>query len=436
MFLSGPIAIPPEPLRPQFHFTAPSGWLNDPNGLVYERGRYHLFYQHNPFGTLWGNMTWGHATSRDLLQWEHLPHAIEPDALGTIFSGSAVIDRGNVSGFGSKGKPAMLCFYTAAGGTNDLSKGKPFSQCLAYSTDGVHFTKYSGNPIIPHIEAENRDPKVVWHERSRQWVMALYLVANRYRFFGSKNLKEWIPLSEYKMPGTDECPDLFELAYKGGKRWVFWGANGNYQVGDFDGSKFVPETPVLRAQFGNTGYASQTYSNAPRGRCIQIAWMNGADFPNCAWNQQMALPNTLSLHETKDGPRLAYSPVEEIKKIRGVALRGSGGAYSISSGLVDFEAVWKNARSGIGKITVNGMEITLDMNTKKISALDKTADIPEASTLSLRIIADRTTVEIYAQKGLLWMPMFRLPKPNQRNGVDVATPSEWRGNVKVFELSP
>ena len=239
-----------------------------------------------------------------------------------------MIDNDNVSGFGTKRKPAMLCFYTAAGGTNDLSKGKSFSQCLAYSTDGIHFTKYSGNPIIPHIEAENRDPKVVWHEASKQWILALYLVDNRYRFFGSKNLKDWTQLSEYKMLGTDECPDLFELTYQGSKRWVFWGANGNYQVGDFDGYKFVPATPVLRSQFGNTGYASQTYSNVPKGRCIQIAWMNGAEFPNCAWNQQMALPNTLSLQETKVGPRLGYWPVDEIKKLRGPALRGNGNDYA------------------------------------------------------------------------------------------------------------
>lgn len=214
-----------EPLRPQFHFTAKSGWLNDPNGLAYFKGEYHLFFQHNPFGTQWGNMTWGHAVSKDLVHWRQLDNALSPDELGTMFSGSAVVaefaqsDISIATGPGSdrSARSALVCFYTAAGGTNDASKGRPFTQCLAYSHDGRTFSKYPGNPVIPHIEAENRDPKVIWHGPTKRWVMALYLNESRFALYGSADLVTWSRLSNIELPGASECPDLFPLALDGDK---------------------------------------------------------------------------------------------------------------------------------------------------------------------------------------------------------------------------
>jgi fructan beta-fructosidase len=201
-----------ESLRPQFHFSSQRGWLNDPNGLVYYRGEYHLFYQHNPYGWTARNMQWGHAVSRDLVHWEELDTAIQPDARGWIWSGSAVIDWDNTSGLGKDGQPPMVLFYTAA--------GNPFTQCLVYSLDGRTFTKYEGNPIVPQITPGNRDPKVIWYEPTKSWVMTLYVSEpvptslnggqrNAIYFLTSHNLKDWAISSTIE--GFFECPDLFEL---------------------------------------------------------------------------------------------------------------------------------------------------------------------------------------------------------------------------------
>ena len=251
--------------RPQFHFSPRTGWTNDPNGLVFYRGQYHLFFQHNPVSVKWGNMTWGHALSEDLVHWRQVDNAICPDELGTIYSGSAVVDWHNTSGFGSGEAPPIVAIYTSAG--DQLRPPRPFTQSIAFSADaGRTWQKYAGNPVLAHIRAANRDPKVIWHEPTGRWVMALYLDANDYILLGSKDLKSWQKLSDVTMPGTGECPDLFELPVDGNgadTRWVFWGAAGAYRVGRFDGTTFTPETESLRAESGPNGYAAQTYSDIP-----------------------------------------------------------------------------------------------------------------------------------------------------------------------------
>jgi sucrose-6-phosphate hydrolase SacC (GH32 family) len=434
-----------EPTRPQFHFTAQSGWLNDPNGLVFFRGEYHLFFQHNPFGTVWGNMTWGHAVSKDLLHWNQLPEAIPPDDLGTIFSGSAVVDTENTSGFGSKSQPPLVCIYTAAGGTSDASKGKPFTQCLAYSVDGRNFTKFSGNPVLPHQVGENRDPKVTWYAPTKQWVMALYLDGSKYGLFGSPDLKTWSKLSEVDMPGAGECPDFFELPVNGDKkqtRWVFWSAPGLYRVGTFDGTTFHPETDCLRTNWGNTSYAAQTYANDPKGRRVQIAWLNNSNFTDVPWNQQMGIPTELGLRATSQGPRLTIQPVDEVRSLRGKQLPTPVALSQViadvvesDSGRFDIEAEASIQRTGWVNFKVNGVSIRYDAGTQTLTGLDKSAPLALTSDqLRLRILVDRASVEIFAQGGLVYMPLFTLPRAESKEMIFSSSSDATFESLKVWPV--
>ena len=303
-----------EKYRPQFHFTARKNWLNDPNGLVYYQREYHLFFQHNPAGLSWGNMTWGHAVGPDLLHWQQLDNALSPDRLGTIFSGSAVVDWDNTAGFQTGAEKVLVCIFTSA--------GKPFTQSIAFSNDrGRTWTKYAHNPVLSHIAGDNRDPKVFWHEPTRRWIMALYLDGEHYALFASPNLKEWTKLSDVPAPGGSECPDLFELPIEGNPRdtrWVFWAGNGNYLLGRFDGKTFIKESGPHPTDWGANFYAAQTYSDIPEadGRRIQIAWMRGGEFPGMPFNQQMSFPCELTLRKFSEGIRLCRNPVREIEKIR------------------------------------------------------------------------------------------------------------------------
>ena len=277
-----------EQYRPQIHFSAKRNWINDPNGLVYFDGEYHLFYQHNPLGPEWGNMSWGHAISTDLIHWKQLNVALMPDDLGDIFSGCAVIDKNNTAGFGNN---AMVAIYTSA--------GKVQSQSIAYSTDkGRTFTKYSANPVLanPGI-ADFRDPKVFWHNESNQWIMSL-ATNQTISFYGSANLKSWTRLSEFgngigSHGGVWECPDLFPLSTENGKKWVLLVSNSGapnggtgtqYFIGNFDGTNFTAEDAPypLWLDYGKDNYAGVTWDNIPEndGRRLHIGWMNNWQYAN------------------------------------------------------------------------------------------------------------------------------------------------------------
>jgi sucrose-6-phosphate hydrolase SacC (GH32 family) len=428
-----------EPLRPQFHFTAKSGWLNDPNGLVYFGGEYHLFFQHNPFGLQSGNLSWGHAVSDDLIHWEQLDEAIKPDAFGMIWSGSAVVDTHHSSGLGSGKRPPMICFYTAAGGTNEESKGKPFTQRIVYSTDGRQFAKWEGNPVLPNYATQNRDPKVIWYEPGKHWVMTLFLDGNRYGIFTSNDLKKWVKTSDVDMPGSGECPDLFQLPVDGDKAntpWVFWSASGAYRLGQFDGKKFASLTRPIQSNFGNTGYAAQTYFNDPKGRRVQISWLNNSNFPGTAWNQQMGIPTELTLRSTPDGPRLAFNPVEEVKRIHRGKIspsRGSTHNYRSKTGLFDIDLLATASDTGQLKMTVNGTDIEFDQDTRTLKALGKVATIQPGHDVKLRILVDRASIEIFADGGLVSMPLFVLPASSERGfSWHVEGASDWK--IKKFDV--
>lgn len=402
-----------ETLRPQFHFTARRNWLNDPNGLVFFDGKYHLFFQHNPSGIEWGNMTWGHAVSDDLVHWRQLEDAIRPDKLGTIFSGSAVVDWKNTAGFQTGYDPALVAMYTAAGGTSPDSQGVKFTQCLAFSNDrGQTWTKYDGNPVVPHIAGDNRDPKVIWHEPTQLWVMALYLDKNDFALFNSPDLKTWERIDDLTVPGSIECPDFFELPVvgkSGESKWIFWTANGVYLVGEFDGRDFKPEGEPQRFEHGGNSFAAQTYSDVPAkdGRRIQIAWMRGGKYPGMPFNQQMAFPTTLTLHAADEGYRLHSLPVTEIESLRGAPTTWSGELSDAENPLgklagetYELSLTVEPATAKQVVLDTRGAKLSYDVATQELSFGGSKARVPLVDgKLILRILVDRSSVEAYANDG-------------------------------------
>ena len=298
-------------LRPLLHFTACTGWTNDPNGLVFDGGTYHLFYQWNPYGTEWGNMHWGHAVSRDLIAWEHKGVALEPDIHGTVYSGSAWPDRENAAGFG---KDALLFFYTASGGRNQWSveAGNPHAQRLAVSTDHGETLRKHGL-ILDHIAGENRDPKVFYHAPSNAYIMALYLDCNEFALFRSADLLHWTESQRFSAETMWECPDLFELPVEnqpGETRWVFWSAGGTYMVGRFDGFRFTPESDVKKAYDTELPYAAQTYAGI-KGRKVSIAWLRTTN-NNGYFRGMMSIPAELSLVCQDSSYQIRFRPASEL----------------------------------------------------------------------------------------------------------------------------
>ncbi len=439
-----------ETWRPQFHFTAQKNWHNDPNGLVFFRGEYHLFFQHNPTGINWGNMTWGHAVGRDLVHWRQLPNALEPDRLGTIFSGSAVVDWQNTAGFRSGREPALVAIYTAAGGTSPESKGQPFTQCLAYSNDrGRTWTKFAGNPVLPHIVGDNRDPKVIWFAPTRRWIMALFKDGHTYALFASPNLKSWTHLQDLEFPDCGECPDFFELPVDGNRRhtrWVFTAANGHYFVGGFDGAKFTPDGPPQVADWGKNYYAVQTYSDIPPadGRRIQIAWMNGGRYPDMPFNQQMSFPCELTLRSFPEGLRLCRVPVREIAKLHGhqhawknVTLRpGDDPLAGLEGELLDIRAEIELGDASEVGFRVRGEPVRYSVAGKTLSSLDATAPLaPVNGRIQLQILLDRTSLEVFGNAGRVSLTSCFLPKPdNRRVEVYAAGGAAKIISLRVYEL--
>ena len=310
-----------EPNRPAFHFTAKTGWNNDANGPIFWNGQYHLFFQAVPY-RLQGDgalMEWGHAVSKDLVHWSQLSSALVPDKIGAVWSGTSIIDRNNVAGFG---KNAILVFYTAFNPETHKQV-----QCIAYSTDnGATFTRYSGNPVLDTgAEAgssDTRDPKVFWYAPAQHWVLALF-EKDGMSIFNSTDLKHWTRKSH--IAGLFECPDLFKLPVDGNeqnKKWVLHGGSSSYFIGSFDGEKFTPETPLLQyAEGKNTHgddvlYAAESFENMPHNRRVQMAWGRIED-KGMPYNQMILFPTEFRIVSTAEGPRLRATPVPEIRLLHG-----------------------------------------------------------------------------------------------------------------------
>ncbi len=442
-----------KPLRPQFHFSSKRGWVNDPNGLVYYDGEYHLYYQHNPYG--WDhsrndyNKTWGHAVSTDLVYWTELPAVIHPDHLGTIYSGSAVVDEHNTAGFQTGNAKPIIAVYTSAGGRSPWSQGKPFSQSIAYSNDrGRTFTPYEGNPVQPNIEYINRDPKAIWHEPTSQWIIVLHFDGRAMAFFTSKDLKSWEFQSEFKSRYLVDCPELFQLAVDGdedNKKWIIYGGSGAYYVGDFDGKHYTPETKITRYSYGNCFYASQTFNNVPEedGRRIQMAWgtipMRGMPF-----NQQMLFPVELTLHTIDEGLRMFAYPVEEIERIHGkehawtnVQLKpGQNILSNVGGELFDIDAEFEIGDADEFGFLINGVSVKYNAEKNELSCgRPKTRLKPIDGKIRLRILVDRVSIEIFANDGRIYMPIRAIPEEDQK-GLYIFTKggSNTISSLKVHEL--
>jgi len=308
-----------EQFRPQFHFSPPDHWMNDPNGLVYLDGEYHLFYQHDPQSRENGPMHWGHAISADLIHWTNLPIALYPDAIGPIWSGSAVIDVDNTSGL------------VPGGGMIAIFSYKDQSQGIAFSTDkGRSWTKYSHNPVIPVGGKDFRDPKVFWHADTKRWVMIL-AVNDHVAILTSSNLINWTAVSEFGVGqgihwGVWECPDLFPLMVDGQTKWVLTNSMSpgtQYFVGNFDGETFTNDNSAdtqLLIDYGPDSYAGVTWNDTPDGSRVLIAWMDNwryaVNIPTTPWRGAMSIPHVLTLKRLPEGIRLIQSPIAQVEELR------------------------------------------------------------------------------------------------------------------------
>ena len=427
-----------ETYRPQFHFSARRGWLNDPNGLVYYDGEWHLYFQHNPYGRDWGNMHWGHAVSTDLVHWRELPIALYPQRFGDwCFSGSAVVDSRNTAGFRTGDEDVIVVAYTSTG------RG----ECIAYSNDrGRTFTEYEGNPVVRH---RGRDPKVVWYEPRGHWVMGLYDEHEDKQwiaFYTSPDLKEWTFQS--RIEGYFECPELFVLPLDGdaqNKKWLVYAADGAYSIGSFDGKRFTAESGKHRFNWGNSFYASQLYNNVPAedGRCIQIGW-GRIGHPSMPFNQMMNFPVELTLRSTNEGPRLFARPVREIERLHGrqhvlkdYTLRpeqnplkeARGGLFHIRATLVPDE----RAKTGF---VIRGIAVEYDRAAGTLTCQGASAPLElRDGEVALEILVDRTSIEIFGGEGRVYMPIGVIPKDEERSLAVYARGGETRiKSLEVFEL--
>ena len=399
-----------EPYRPRYHFTPARNWMNDPNGLVYFAGEYHLFFQHNPFANDWGHMSWGHAVSRDLVHWQELPVALAEANGEMVFSGSAVVDRQNTSGFCTNpAEGCLVAIYT--GHVPGPSAGRQ-TQNIAYSNDrGRTWTRYAGNPVIDLQRKDFRDPKVIWHAATRRWVMAVVLPPERkVQFYGSPDLKKWELLSEFGPAGTSrgiwECPDLFPLAVEGSgeTRWVLivsvkpggvqGGSAGQYFIGDFDGRRFTnanPPSTLLWLDQGKDLYAAVTFSDVPAtdGRRLLLGWMSNWQYagkePTAPFRTAQSLPRELRLRQTKDGLRLAQSPAAELKQLRTLL-------FETKAALM--EAV--NRQLAAGKADGQTLEIELELELG--SAGQAGIDVFAAGAQQTRIAFDRESTRLFLDR--------------------------------------
>ena len=433
-----------EPYRPQFHYSPPQWWMNDPNGLVYYEGEYHLFYQYHPGSLVWGSMHWGHAVSTDLVHWETLPIALYPDELGTIFSGSVVVDAANTSGLVPGGELVAIYSYDTQ------------TQGIAYSIDnGRTWTKYARNPVIDALAPDFRDPKVFWHQETGRWVMVIS-AGKEVRFFVSPNLMDWEETSSFASNfftlGVWEMPDLFPLEFQGKTKWALIvnvgsggpasGSGTMYFIGDFDGERFVADetSDILWLDYGPDDYAGTTWNNAPDGRRIFIGWMNNwryADrIPTDPWRGAMTIPREIRLVDTPNGPRLAQQPVQSIEQLRepvgtweNMSVEGENMLPNVKGRALEILADFEIGTAPVfglqlqhGDVEfasvfydVQGEQLYISRPLSGITGFTRSFSAPlapEDGRITLRILLDESSLEVFAGAGevVLTSQQFIPPK--------------------------
>ena len=416
-----------EPGRPLLHYTPRRGASSDANGLVWFDGEWHLHYQHVPGNVSPGNENcnwgWGHAVSRDLVTWKELPDTLWPDERGVAVSGSCVVDHHNSSGLGSDGRPPMVVFYTAYGGSNRLSHGRSVDVCIVYSTDrGRTWRPYDGNPVIRNIDRGNRDAKVFWYEAARHWVMVLYIHNDVHFILTSNDLLHWQFRSQ--VPGMHECPELFELPVidePGTSKWVFFGASCDYYLGTFDGMRFVPETGIIPFKYTDGSlYASQTFNDAPDGRRILVA-KGQVSGQNPMLNSLITFPIELTLRRTACGLRLHQNPVAELESLRTGTMSVPDGTMVSDDAplsvrpagrLLDIELELTPAGAGALTLEILGKPIRLDLQAMELQFHEALEDndiraplAPVDGRLDLRLLVDTIFLEIFSARGRYYTPV-------------------------------
>ena len=432
-----------EALRPQLHFSQLVGWINDPNGMTYLDGEWHLYFQHNPVGWGWGNMTWGHAVSNDLIHWQQLPNALFPGTMakGACFSGGAVIDKQNTAGWKKGDQDVLVAFLTDTGA----------GESVAFSHDrGRSFTWSEGNPVVKH---QGRDPKVVWYAYKDaatplndeaktlggHWVMAVYDESDEFgqntAFYTSTNLKEWTLQSHLK--GYFECPEFFELPVTGTdgqSRWVTFAADGKYAVGQFDGKTFTPEHDGKHQLHHGKFYASQTFDSPPDDRRIQIGWMQ-IEYKGMPFNQTFTIPHQLTLKQTPDGVRMFAQPVQEIASLRTkehtVTSKPLNNSESIvvpvSGELFDIEATFKPGDAKVVGLDIGGNRVAYNVVTEEWQSVRSK---PNNGLVTVRVLLDRSQIEIWGNDGSIVIGDER----RHRGNVEKITAFAEGGNATLVSL--
>jgi fructan beta-fructosidase len=452
--------------RPQFHFSPEEKWMNDPNGLVYLEGEYHLFFQYYPNDIVWGPMHWGHTVSKDLVHWEHLPIGLYPDSLGYVFSGSIVVDQNNTSGFGNGKSPPMIAIFTIA---VEDKKGIPQKQGIAYSLDkGRTWIRYANNPVIDEGLFAFRDPKVFWHSPSEKWVMSVvassdneHIIPDHVRFYISDNLKSWQQTGEfgyiYGARGAKwECPDLIEMTVgdSGEKKWILivsienyapnGGSGTQYFVGDFDGKTFTVDRPedyynkALWLDYGRDNYAGGTWVNVPGYKHYLIGWMSNWKYaeqvPTEKWRSAMTITRELTLKDTDNGPRVFVTPfvgIEILRTVKKDLPKQLKGALDISDIFgnstceleieLDISQISSDFKCGVLLSNNRGEEVEIFYNatdnkfyidrtnsgkvdfSSKFPSLDTAPRQSTDSILKMRLFVDVASVELFTDNGAIVM---------------------------------